>query len=124
MTTVTGPRRLSWRWRAVPLAAAVLTAAVVAACGEQREPTGSSPLPPELAEGEELYAEHCALCHGDVGEGGAGPALSDGQTIERYPDVADNLALVRDGINAMPGFATQLTPEQIAAVVRYQREAL
>lgn len=26
----------------------------------------------QLTRGEEQYAEHCAICHGDAGEGGAG----------------------------------------------------
>jgi len=53
-----------------------------------------------------------------------GPALADGRVVERYPDIADHLEIVRDGRNAMPAWEGELTPEEIEAVVRYEREGL
>lgn len=34
--------------------------------------TGQPALSPQVAEGQSLYAEHCALCHGEDGRRGAG----------------------------------------------------
>jgi mono/diheme cytochrome c family protein len=44
--------------------------------------------------------------------------------VERFPQVADQLELVREGRGTMPAWEGRLSPEQIAAVVRYTREVL
>jgi mono/diheme cytochrome c family protein len=73
--------------------------------------------------GSEVFTSSCAGCHGPEGEGGTGPRLA-GEVVEEYPDVDDQLAVVRDGRGSMPSFRDRLTPEQIRAVVDHTREGL
>ena len=51
----------------------------------------------------------------------SGPKLSDGQVVERFPDVEDQIAVVTGGRGGMPSFEGKLSPEEIAAVVEYTR---
>lgn len=74
--------------------------------------------------GAEVYAARCAGCHGDEGEGAYGPALASGAVVVAFPDVADQVTLITEGRDAMPGFGTQLSPEEIDAVVAFTREGL
>ncbi len=64
--------------------------------------------------GEKLYASHCALCHGDKGEGKTGPRLS-GKQVSR-----SNFWLsVVDGKRSMPSFRESLKENQIADLHAY-----
>lgn len=101
---------------------------------------GAGPADPELAMGAEVYASACSGCHGAGGQGGTGRPL--GEVVATFPDRADHIAWVENGSPeagspygdpaqgrvsqqgwpAMPGFASTLSPEEIAAVVRYERE--
>ena len=76
---------------------------------------------PELREGQEIYGARCAQCHGSAGGGGIGPVLSD---VENRLTVDEQVAVIRNGRNAMPRFDTTLSEEEIAAVVRFTAEAL
>lgn len=84
--------------------------------------------PPSATAGDDagarVFAEHCAACHGADGGGNVGPAIGDGRTVERFPDVADQIAVVTEGRNGMPAFGGRLAAEQIAQVVRYVRNGL
>ncbi len=80
--------------------------------------------------GQQVYASYCAQCHGDNGQGmtGAVPALaSNGAVTAKGPQ--DVIRAVLGGLAAqstfspMPGFATVLSPDQIAAVANYVRTA-
>jgi len=106
---------------------------------------------PILAEGQTLYVEKCAGCHGSAGGGGVGRPLDGGEVVLTFPDPADHIAWVTNGSPAagtpygaadreggqhmsqddwgpMPAFgpdaADPLTEEEIVAVVRYEREVL
>lgn len=72
--------------------------------------------------GQVLYEGRCAQCHGRRGQGGAGPSFEG--IRQTYPDVTEHEAIVRDGKGRMPAFGDMLTPEQISAVVAYEREVL
>jgi mono/diheme cytochrome c family protein len=99
--------------------------------------------------GREIYAGKCASCHGAAGGGGVGPALTNGDVLLTFPDPLDHIAWVEGGeasaaedgtygdpsraggqrnvstfAGRMPAFGTSLSPEEIAAVVRYEREVL
>jgi mono/diheme cytochrome c family protein len=74
--------------------------------------------------GAAIFSTRCASCHGSDGGGGFGPALADGIVAERYPDPADEAAVIARGRGAMPSFADSLTVEQITAVVNYTRTGL
>jgi mono/diheme cytochrome c family protein len=86
-----------------------------------------------LALGEQLYADHCADCHGPDGEGEPGtyPALATSSAVlAPGPENAVNLILL--GAVApttvgnpqpwtMPPFAHRMSAEQVAALVNYLR---
>ena len=78
---------------------------------------------PVLAVGRDVWSQRCASCHGNEGDGGSGPKLSDGKVVEAFPNPADERQLILDGIGAMPAF-DELSESQLEAVVRYTREVL
>jgi cbb3-type cytochrome c oxidase subunit III len=92
-----------------------------ALAGETGVATTGTIDPDEAAAGAAVYADVCAGCHGADGEGGFGPAFAGGAAVERFPDEADQVAVVNEGRNAMPGYEGELTAEEIAAVVAYTR---
>jgi mono/diheme cytochrome c family protein len=73
--------------------------------------------------GAATFASNCARCHGADGEGSIGPQLA-GKVAEKYPDVADEIAVVTNGRNVMPSFEGGLSKEQIQQVVEYTRTGL
>ncbi len=79
-------------------------------------------LPTASIDAQSLYAEHCADCHGVDGGGAVGTRLA-GLVVARYPDPADQSAVVAEGRNTMPAFANVLTPAEIAALTSYTRSA-
>lgn len=83
---------------------------------------GRQTLPTASIDAQGLYAEHCADCHGNDGSGGVGSRLA-GVVGPRYPDPADQSAVVAEGRNTMPAFAKVLTPAEIAAITIYTRTA-
>lgn len=110
--------------------------------GTLEDPTREEGL---IYEGGEVYAEHCAVCHGATGGGGAGPALSGGRVIERFSSLEDQILWVvkgtegfqADGIETygdtgepvnsgrvMPQFSEKLTAEEITLAVLYERVEL
>ncbi len=73
-----------------------------------------------VADGAEVYAQHCQICHGSDGLGGTGPALS-GSVAEQFPDPAEQKAVILAGRSAMPAFGTRLDDHQIEAVIEFTR---
>ena len=83
---------------------------------------GSGTTAPVAApDGAAIFDSRCASCHGSAGQGSNGPKLADGRVVERFPDLADQIAVVTDGRGGMPSFERKLTPEEIEAVVEYTR---
>jgi mono/diheme cytochrome c family protein len=101
--------------------------------------------------GAEIYATQCASCHGGGGGGGVGRAFTGGELIATFPEITEQLEFVWVGSNGigpagtvygdpnraggahttlsyngnpMPAFQDVLTPEELLAVVRYEREVL
>jgi len=112
-----GGRRPSRTLRLLAVASALGALTACGAGGGGRRVT-------EASSGRAIYLAYCARCHGRGGEGGIGPQLSEGRVLERFPDEADQLAFVRRGRGAMPAFGRQLSPRQLAKVVRYTRTEL
>lgn len=85
----------------------------------------ATPSDPVLAQGQQIYTARCASCHGVSGGGGIGPALA-GRMTERFPDKADQIALLTNGVSgtSMRAFDEVLSAAEIDAVVRYTRESL
>lgn len=97
-----------------------------------------------FAMGGELYTTQCAACHGAEGGGGAGPAFTSGALLATFPadQCATHIQWIALGSAAwpdptygatakpvggsggvMPGFGARLSPEELAAVVLYERVA-
>lgn len=108
-------------------AALVATAAVAALAltsgpsAAQGGAAGAAPAPAgdQIAKGRDLFANYgCGSCHtlADAGATGhVGPSL-DGDTNLTQAFVVDR---VTNGQGAMPAFAGQMTPAEIAAVAAY-----
>ena len=103
----------------------VAVATLFAACGGASAP--ATPSDPVLAEGQTIYNQKCASCHGTGGNGGMGPKLA-GVVANRYPDIEDQKAVIANGAGSMPGFGgpatARLSDDEITAVARYEREVL
>jgi mono/diheme cytochrome c family protein len=105
----------------------LLTSVLVVGCASDPPdvPTGADgTIDPELALGREVFAARCVSCHGESGGGGRGPNITGDRMAERFPDPADQVAVITAGRNEMPAFEDVLSPEQIDAVVRYTRDVL
>ena len=133
---------------AMPVLAFLPVWAIIWVGGLSPADTGEA-TPLEL--GAEIYAARCASCHGGSGGGGVGRPLSNGDVVATFPDIAGQLHFVWVGSNGvgpggtvygdpnrpggahttlsfngnpMPAFEDVLTPEELLAVVRYEREVL
>ena len=75
----------------------------------------------DIANGEKLFKNHCALCHGPKGEGGRGPMLARAK-LSRAPDDTALAKVIENGIRGteMPGADSMSEKEmrQTAAYVR------
>ncbi|WP_261875594.1 cytochrome c oxidase subunit II [Vibrio rarus] len=75
--------------------------------------------------GKEVYEGRCAVCHQSNGLGVANvfPAMKGSAVV--LGEVGTHIDIIMNGVNgtAMQAFATQLTAEEIAAVVTYERNA-
>ena len=80
------------------------------------------PIVGDVELGQEIYAEECAACHGDNGEGDIGPALGNPVMLSLTSDAFLRYAIEngRDGTD-MPSFADNLEPDQIDAVTAFLR---
>lgn len=83
-------------------------------------------LPAQAKSGRDIYLDKCAVCHGEDGAGktvkGKKVHCKDiRQTIKKDSE-ADMIKIVTDGKGAnMDSYKSQLTPDQIRAVVEYYR---
>ena len=80
-----------------------------------------------LAKGRSLYAEHCALCHGDRGQGVASsPSHPAPRPFASGTPRAAMIAAVSQGDSGRlrHGFAGRLKPEEIENTVDYVRKSL
>jgi mono/diheme cytochrome c family protein len=82
-----------------------------------------------LEQGRRTFQNHCAICHGDLGNGaaaafaaayGAKPANLVSQTIIDLPDGNIHHVIIM-GKNAMPSYAADLDDDERWAVVHYIR---
>ena len=105
------------------LAVLVVIALALVSCAGPA-PEVSAGADPELSDGRVIWVGQCASCHGASGGGGRGPKLDDGSVLARFPDAADQEALVLSGQGGMPAYAGRLSDDEISWVVRYTREVL
>ncbi|MFQ5557504.1 MAG: c-type cytochrome [Acidimicrobiales bacterium] len=76
-----------------------------------------------VADGAAIFGSRCATCHGADGAGGFGPRLSR-RVATVYPDIADQIAVISAGRDAMPAWGNVLSDTEIEAVARFTREGL
>src|SRR5690349_13267796 len=74
---------------------------------------------PDAIVGRKIFESQCALCHGQTGGGGRGPALNRPK-LGRAPDDDALRKLISDGSGDMPG-AWQLHADEVADVAAYVR---
>jgi len=133
------PNRARLPYWVMPLFAAIPVFGFFYFQGYQPRPV-EAPKDP-LVLGAELYkAQGCSGCHGAGGEGGVGPKLAEGEVKLDFPDEKDHIAWVKAGsqpkvgqvynargrvaAGGMPAFGGRLSDEELAAVVKYEREKL
>ena len=88
----------------------------------------SAPGPDEFAQ---IYRESCSVCHGDDGTGARWGQESLSSKPRNFTSVASQAELTRDRMivsvtngrpgTPMPGFSSQLSPQQIEGIVDYVR---
>ena len=88
--------------------------AALAAQMPRRPPTGGIPAP--AADGAELFAMTCQVCHGQAAIGGVGPALRGTKFSADF--VRKVLQEGRPG-TMMPGFSATMSAAEIAQIARY-----
>jgi len=107
-------------------------APIATACGS------SSSLPEVLREGRGIYADICSTCHGNRGQGGVGPNLSN--VLATWPSCDDQqrwITIGSEGWKAehgptygaldapitavMPAHGDRLSGHEIAAVAAFER---
>lgn len=118
-----------WRNPAVvpilAIAAGLLAVLTIRVALDRREAAPSpSAVPIEvLAEGEALYAESCATCHGDDREGFVQPAVPapplDGSAHSWHHSDEQIIGLIRRGGSMMPAVGANWNDEEIEAVLAF-----
>ena len=84
------------------LGAAIALAATVAAIlliASSSPATAGALYQSSVDETADLYAQQCAACHGDNGEGGVGGALTESSLA-----VPERIAVITNGQGAMPAY--------------------
>ncbi|AMV72711.1 hypothetical protein JCM30471_12270 [Desulfuromonas carbonis] len=73
----------------------------------------------QVAAGKELFAQHCAACHGAAATGGIGPDLT-AKTLKFGRTTADIETSISGGRpGGMPAFGNQLSKDQIASLTAF-----
>jgi mono/diheme cytochrome c family protein len=103
-----------------------------AALAQDKSPLDTKPI---LAQGAKIYAQRCADCHGEDGNGVAGiyPPLSGNSSVNEPTGINAMRAVLLGGFPpvtagnprpySMPPFAQQLSDSDVAAVVTYIRQS-
>lgn len=120
--------------------AGLIAAVAVAGCGRPEAPGAQAATPPQIARGGEIYAKHCAACHGGNLEGqpdwrkrgpnGRLPAPPHDDTGHTWHHPAEVLfGITKFGLTPqyappgyqsdMPAFGGVLSDDEIRAVLGY-----
>lgn len=81
-----------------------------------------APDPALMETGQELYEDNCLGCHGDEGQGGAGPVLAANDVLSSGRAIAAQV-LNGNEEHGMPAFMDILDDEEVAAVGTYIRNS-
>ncbi|HEY4200627.1 MAG TPA: cytochrome c [Devosiaceae bacterium] len=101
---------------------AMLSVGVIASGAALAQESLDAQMKPLMTEGKTVFADNCAVCHGDNGEGNVGPKLDGNEWIKTRANII-NQVLFGATDHGMPPFAPELTDEQIAAVTTYVRNS-
>lgn len=89
----------------------------------------AQPTPDTLAVTRTLYADQCAVCHKESGEGGPATvgkkkinaaSLKKGKAVTASDD--ELIKIITNGEEAMPSFKDDLSAEQIKSLVQFIRK--
>ncbi len=77
--------------------------------------------PAKLAHGEDLFQKNCITCHGNLGEGGIGPNLTDDYWIHGDGSFKEIVKVVNNGVPAkgMIAWKTMMPRDDILSVSSY-----
>ncbi len=77
--------------------------------------------PAALTEGEEIFDDQCALCHGNSGEGMIGPNLIDNYWLHGKGKISDIVVSISSGIpdKGMAAWADRISEKQILHIAAY-----
>ena len=70
----------------------------------------------DTANGATLYADNCALCHGDDGEGGVGGQLEGEVSAAEESEI---VLIILDGEGTMPAWEDYFSEQEVADVTAY-----
>ncbi len=87
-----------------------------ASCGPA---SGQTPEPSAKPDGGAIFAQRCAACHGDRGQGIAAAVTIAGPSLQAEHDPGMVMTAVESGPSHMPVFSRVLKSAQIQAVARY-----
>jgi cytochrome c551 len=74
--------------------------------------------------GQAIFDQQCARCHGNKGQGDIGPKLNGGSVTRRFATADAELVIVKGGEGGMPAFENRLSPAELQAVVDFTRTQL
>lgn len=100
----------------------VLFAGLLAAGSSITVNAQDAPDPALMEAGQEVYEDNCQGCHGDEGQGGAGPVLAANEVLSSGRAIAAQV-LNGNEEHGMPAFMDILDDEEIAAVGTYIRNS-
>jgi cytochrome c oxidase cbb3-type subunit 3 len=98
------------------------------AAAPEADPRGARWVRADAKEGERLYGQYCRQCHGDIGQGGEGPALNNQVLLASGTDTyfvqtisAGRAGTSMDGFSRASRVRPALAPSEIEAIVSFLR---
>lgn len=77
------------------------------------------PAPIPAPDGKAIFADHCAICHGDAGQGSSAVTTIVGPSLQAEHQYGDVMAAMERGPSHMPNFTYILTVAEMRAVATY-----
>jgi len=105
-------------WQRLRMSAPLLVAIAATPCihGQQAKPSAS--------EGEVIFQQQCAKCHGDRGQGRSALVSIAGPNLQAEHDTGKVLTAIYTGPSHMPIFSYLLSVPQANAVAKYVTQSL
>jgi cytochrome c oxidase cbb3-type subunit 3 len=101
--------------------AAKVSAAPAATAADGAQLAAAASSPEQIAKGREKFVALCVSCHGNEGQGGIGPNLTDNYWLHGRGELADIEKTVRGGVleKGMPAWGTVLKSDEVVQVVAF-----